>query len=83
MSLRNTDYIYGVVVFTGHESKVMQNNIIPKYKFSRLENMLNMSVYMIILIQITLSVMAAMAGVFYEYNLNHVHLKCKLDRELC
>jgi hypothetical protein len=50
MSLKNTDHIIGVVVFTGHETKVMKNNIIPKYKFSRLENLLNMSVYMIILI---------------------------------
>ena len=24
-----------------------------------------------------------MAGVFYEYNLNHVHKHCKLNRGLC
>lgn len=25
-SLRNTEYIYGVVIFTGHETKIMKNS---------------------------------------------------------
>lgn len=37
MSLRNTDYIYGMVVFTGHETKVMMNSADAKYKKSRLD----------------------------------------------
>jgi magnesium-transporting ATPase (P-type) len=37
MSLRNTDYIYGIVVFTGHETKVMMNSADAKYKKSRLD----------------------------------------------
>jgi len=84
MSLKNTDHIYGIVVFTGHETKVMQNNMTPIYKFSSLEKMLNVSVYIIIIIQLFLATIAAMAGVFYEYNLNHVHKSCKPDQgELC
>jgi len=79
MSLKNTEHIFGIVVFTGHETKMMLNNINPKYKFSSLEKMLNMSVYVIILLQILLSVLAAMYGVFYEYNLDHVHKHCTLD----
>ena len=41
MSLRNTEYIHGVVVFTGHDTKVMQNSTSAKYKFSRLELLTN------------------------------------------
>ena len=36
-SLKNTEYIYGIVVFTGHETKVMKNSVRSKSKFSRLE----------------------------------------------
>ena len=37
MSLKNTDYIYGLVVFTGHETKVFKNSAESKYKKSRLD----------------------------------------------
>ena len=33
-SLRNTEYVYGISVFTGHDTKVMLNNASAKYKFS-------------------------------------------------
>lgn len=35
--LRNTPYVIGLVVFTGPESKIMQNSSKPRYKFSTLE----------------------------------------------
>lgn len=40
-SLRNTDYVYGVAVFTGHDTKVMKNSAKAKYKFSTLEKLTN------------------------------------------
>ena len=45
MSLRNTEYIYGVVVFTGHDTKVMQNSAKAKMKFSKLQNHLGYSIF--------------------------------------
>ena len=36
-SLRNTDWVYGAVVYSGHDTKVMQNSANSKYKFSKLE----------------------------------------------
>ena len=36
MSLRNTDYAIGIVIFTGHETKVMKNSAQAKYKKSGL-----------------------------------------------
>lgn len=36
-SLRNTKYVYGVAVYTGHDSKVMMNSTKSKPKFSKIE----------------------------------------------
>jgi magnesium-transporting ATPase (P-type) len=39
--LRNTEYVIGMVVFTGPETKIMKNTAKAKYKFSTLEKMSN------------------------------------------
>lgn len=36
-SLRNTEWVYGVAVFTGHETKVMRNSTNSKAKKSKIE----------------------------------------------
>lgn len=43
--LRNTDYIYGVVVFTGHDTKVMQNATDPPSKRSKIEKKMDRIIY--------------------------------------
>ena len=50
MSLRNTEHIYGLAVFTGHETKVMMNSAESKYKKSRLEVFTDSSVKYLFLI---------------------------------
>lgn len=36
-SLRNTDWIYGLVTFPGHDTRIMKNSTGSKHKFSRVE----------------------------------------------
>ena len=36
-SLKNTEWIYGLVVYTGHDTKIMMNSTAAKSKFSNLE----------------------------------------------
>ncbi|KAI8031983.1 putative phospholipid-transporting ATPase 8 [Camellia lanceoleosa] len=45
--LRNTDYIYGVVVFTGHDTKVMKNATDPPSKRSKIERKMDKIVYIL------------------------------------
>jgi phospholipid-transporting ATPase len=40
-SLKNTEYIYGLAVFTGHDTKVMKNSAHAKMKFSNLDIITN------------------------------------------
>ncbi|KAH9607053.1 hypothetical protein KSS87_013828 [Heliosperma pusillum] len=43
--LRNTDYIYGTVIFTGQDTKVMQNATEPPSKRSSLEKKMDKIIY--------------------------------------
>ncbi|CAO2830070.1 unnamed protein product [Amaranthus hypochondriacus] len=53
--LRNTDYIYGVVVFTGHDTKVMQNATDPPSKRSRVEKKMDQIIYFLFFILFLMS----------------------------
>ncbi|KAM7280591.1 hypothetical protein ACFE04_007725 [Oxalis oulophora] len=58
--LKNTDYVYGIVIFTGHDTKVMQNATDPPSKRSKIERKMDKIVYVLfsalILISLTGSV---------------------------
>ncbi|XP_027329420.1 putative phospholipid-transporting ATPase 9 isoform X1 [Abrus precatorius] len=43
--LRNTDYIYGAVIFTGHDTKVIQNSTDPPSKRSKIEKKMDKIIY--------------------------------------
>lgn len=45
--LRNTEYVYGVVVFTGHDTKVMQNATDPPSKRSKIERKMDKIIYVL------------------------------------
>lgn len=45
--LKNTEYIYGVVVFTGHDTKVMKNATDPPSKRSKIEKKMDKIIYLL------------------------------------
>ncbi|KAK6133796.1 hypothetical protein DH2020_032507 [Rehmannia glutinosa] len=45
--LRNTDHIYGAVIFTGHDTKVIQNSTKPPSKRSKVEKKMDQIVYLL------------------------------------
>ncbi|KAL3629215.1 putative phospholipid-transporting ATPase 8 [Castilleja foliolosa] len=45
--LRNTEYVYGIVVFTGHDTKVMQNTTDPPSKRSKIEQRMDKIIYVL------------------------------------
>ncbi|XVE67921.1 hypothetical protein DITRI_Ditri09bG0026600 [Diplodiscus trichospermus] len=45
--LKNTHYIYGAVIFTGHETKVMQNAIDPPSKRTKIERRMDKIIYVL------------------------------------
>lgn len=45
--LKNTEYVYGVVIFTGHDTKVMQNATDPPSKRSKIERKMDKIIYIL------------------------------------
>ncbi|GAU20813.1 hypothetical protein TSUD_132980, partial [Trifolium subterraneum] len=43
--LRNTDYVFGAVIFTGHDTKVIQNTTDPPSKRSKIEKKMDKIIY--------------------------------------
>lgn len=41
---QNTDFIEGIVIYAGHETKSMLNNSGPRYKRSKIEQLMNIDV---------------------------------------
>ncbi|GMH31586.1 hypothetical protein Nepgr_033430 [Nepenthes gracilis] len=57
--LKNTDFIYGVVIFTGHDTKVMQNSVDPPSKRSKIERRTDKIVYFLFFLLVLMSVIGS------------------------
>ncbi|GKU90436.1 hypothetical protein SLEP1_g4429 [Rubroshorea leprosula] len=53
--LRNTEHIYGAVIFTGHDTKVIQNSTNPPSKRSRIERKMDHIIYFLFCALFTIS----------------------------
>lgn len=62
-TLRNTPWIHGVVVFTGHETKLMRNATATPIKTTAVERMLNRQILMLIAVLVGLSVVSSVGDV--------------------
>lgn len=57
--LRNTEYVYGVVVFTGHDTKVMQNATSAPSKRSKIEKKMDGAIYLLLASLVFISVIGS------------------------
>ncbi|KAI9889295.1 MAG: aminophospholipid translocase [Vezdaea aestivalis] len=58
-TLRNTPWIHGVVVFTGHETKLMRNATATPIKRTAVERMVNVQIIMLVSILLVLSLISS------------------------
>ncbi|KFO79234.1 putative phospholipid-transporting ATPase VB [Cuculus canorus] len=45
-TIRNTEAVIGIVIYTGHETKAMLNNNGPRYKRSKVERQMNVDIFL-------------------------------------
>ena len=58
-TLRNTPWIHGIVVFTGHETKLMRNATATPIKRTHVERLVNIQILMLVAILIALSIISS------------------------
>jgi phospholipid-transporting ATPase len=63
--LRNTEVSYGIVVYTGHETKIMRNSLNARYKFSKLEKATNFTILVILCFQCILASSGGLIGALW------------------
>jgi phospholipid-transporting ATPase len=64
-SLRNTEYVFGIVIYAGHNTKIMLNSLNARTKKSRVFKIMNTQLYFIIIMQLVLCVVFS---IFYCNN---------------
>ena len=66
--LRNTEWIIGIVIYTGHNCKLMKNAKDPILKMSSVESLLNKLLVGILIVQIILSIVSCICHSLYFKN---------------
>lgn len=68
-NLRNTDWVLGLCVFTGHDTKIMQNSSNSVSKRSKNAKQLNNYVFFTMMIQLSASIVGSISlTIWTEYN---------------
>ncbi|ODV79377.1 putative phospholipid-transporting ATPase [Suhomyces tanzawaensis NRRL Y-17324] len=78
-TLRNTQWIHGVVVFTGHETKLMRNATATPIKKTDVERIINLQIIALFCVLITLALVSSMGNVIKTQvdsdNLGYLYLE--------
>ena len=70
--LRNTDWIIGIVLYTGHNCKLLKNAKNPVPKFSTVESLMSKLLVAILVVQCILSIISAILhGSYYTKNIKN------------
>ena len=70
--LKNTKWVIGIVIYTGHDCKLMKNAKDPISKFSSVESLMNSGLIIIFLVQFVLCCVSIIfRGYYYKTNLEN------------
>lgn len=72
-SLRQTQFIYGLVTYVGHQTKIMKNSPSARHKTSKIEDIMNIQIAVIFCLQLILSLTGAIINVVWvqRYNVSN------------
>uniref|UniRef100_A0A3Q1HBK8 Phospholipid-transporting ATPase n=1 Tax=Anabas testudineus TaxID=64144 RepID=A0A3Q1HBK8_ANATE len=65
--LRNTQWVHGVVVYTGHDTKLMQNSTRPPLKLSNVERITNFQILVLFGCLLAISLVCSVGQTIWKY----------------
>ncbi|XP_058653374.1 probable phospholipid-transporting ATPase IA isoform X4 [Onychostoma macrolepis] len=65
--LRNTQWIHGIVVYTGHDTKLMQNSTSPPLKLSNVERITNFQILVLFGCLLAISLVCSIGQTIWKY----------------
>ncbi|KAL0176056.1 hypothetical protein M9458_028386, partial [Cirrhinus mrigala] len=65
--LRNTQWIHGIVVYTGHDTKLMQNSTSPPLKLSNVERITNFQILVLFGCLLAISLVCSFGQTIWKY----------------
>uniref|UniRef100_A0A673BF82 Phospholipid-transporting ATPase n=1 Tax=Sphaeramia orbicularis TaxID=375764 RepID=A0A673BF82_9TELE len=66
--LRNTQWVHGVVVYTGHDTKLMQNSTRPPLKLSNVERITNFQILVLFGCLLAISLVCSIGQTIWKYH---------------
>ena len=61
-SLKQTSYVYAVVVYVGHDTKIMKNSVSAKEKVSKIELIMNFQIIIVFIVQFFIGIISSLIG---------------------
>lgn len=61
-SLKNTEWVLGLVVYSGHQTKIMMNSANSRFKMSTIEKGTNKQIILIFVVQLLMCLASAIIG---------------------
>uniref|UniRef100_A0A8C2G854 Phospholipid-transporting ATPase n=1 Tax=Cyprinus carpio TaxID=7962 RepID=A0A8C2G854_CYPCA len=65
--LRNTQWVHGIVVYTGHDTKLMQNSTSPPLKLSNVERITNFQILVLFGCLLAISLVCSIGQTIWKY----------------
>uniref|UniRef100_A0A8C6UEY7 Phospholipid-transporting ATPase n=1 Tax=Neogobius melanostomus TaxID=47308 RepID=A0A8C6UEY7_9GOBI len=72
--LRNTQWVHGVVVYTGHDTKLMQNSTRPPLKLSNVERITNFQILVLFGCLLAISLVCSIGQSIWKYQYGDIKL---------
>jgi magnesium-transporting ATPase (P-type) len=73
--IRNVDWIVGLVVYTGKDTKIQQNGSVSKNKISSLERLMHKMIIVLFLVQVFFSLLSSFGQSLLDFLFNSVFSK--------